>query len=78
MNDIADLRKNIAKALDVAVRYGSTDGAHHKAWVIDQMVRALCGSKQGENTVAYLGLVEDAKNGEDGPDTYPWDEGIAP
>lgn len=33
----------IAKALEFAVEYGSIDGAHHKDWVIDQMVRALTG-----------------------------------
>lgn len=40
MNDQAD---RIQKALDIAVRYGGNDGAHHKDWVIDQMVRALTG-----------------------------------
>lgn len=35
--------ERIAKALDFAVRYGGIDGDHHKAWVIDQMVRALTG-----------------------------------
>lgn len=59
------------EALDIAMRYGQTDGAHHKAWVIDQMVRALLGERYGA-WVAY------AKGGRDGPDTYPWDEGIAP
>ena len=33
----------IKRALDYAVRYGGIDGDHHKAWVIDQMVRALTG-----------------------------------
>jgi len=33
--------RNIAKALTLAVRYGGIDANHHKAWVIDQMVRAL-------------------------------------
>ena len=33
----------ITKAVEFAVRFGQIDGAHHKAWVIDQMVRALCG-----------------------------------
>jgi len=31
----------IERALDVATYFGQIDGAHHKAWVIDQMVRAL-------------------------------------
>lgn len=33
----------IARALDLARRYGGIDGDHHKTWVIDQMVRVLTG-----------------------------------
>lgn len=33
--------EKIAKVLDFALRYGGIDSAHHKAWVIDQMIRAL-------------------------------------
>lgn len=29
------------QALDIARRFGGIGGDHHKAWVIDQMVRAL-------------------------------------
>lgn len=36
-------QERIAKALDFAVNLGGVDGAHHKTWVIDQMVRALTG-----------------------------------
>jgi len=61
----------ITNALYIASQYGSIDGAHHKAWVIDQMVRAL--TRNG-----YKKWVIDQKAGEDGPDTYDWDEGIAP
>ena len=61
----------IASAIDLAVRYGSIDGAHHKDWVIDQMVRALAG-------IHYEEIVRSAKSGENGPDTYRWSEGIAP
>ena len=85
----------IDKALDLAIRYGGIDGDHHKAWVIDQMVRALTGcpmvkktghradgleydyEDQGESE-EYLKLVADANDGEDGPDTYEWNVGIAP
>lgn len=87
--------ERIKTALDFAIRYGGIDGAHHKTWVIDQMVRALTGCPmvtktakdstgkphtyeiQGESD-EYLNLVADACDGEDGPDTYDWDEGIAP
>jgi hypothetical protein len=63
----------IAAALEVARRYGGTDGADHKAWVIDQMVRALLGEFG-----AYRQFVAEARAGEDGPETYEWDEGVAP
>jgi len=61
----------VTEAIDLAVRYGGIDGGHHKMWVIDQMVRVLAGD-------GYEELVREAKEGEDGPDTYDWDEGIAP
>ena len=43
-------RERIDAALNIAQRYGSIEGSHHKAWVIDQMVRALTG-------LAYVGWV---------------------
>lgn len=62
--------EKIEQALAMA-HYGSTDGAHHKTWVIDQMVRALTGD-------GYASWVAEHKSGEDGQDTYEWDCGIAP
>jgi len=58
-------------ALEVAQRHGGTDGGHHKAWVIDQMVRALTGD-------GYDQFVTDTCAGEEGPDSYFWGVGIAP
>lgn len=68
---MAGSNKRIARALDIAGECGQIDGAHHKAWVIDQMVAALTGDEYFEWVKAY-------KEGEDGPETYAWDEGIAP
>lgn len=62
---------DVAAALDLAIRYGQIDGAHHKTWVIDQMVRALTGGQ-------YEVIIALSCAGEDGPNTYEWDEGIAP
>ena len=39
--------------------------------VLDQVVRKLTGDE-------YLNWVVEHCNGEDGPNTYEWDEGIAP
>lgn len=60
-----------AAALEIIERFGGIDGAHHKMWVIDQVARALLGAR-------YAGWVLAMNAGEDGPDTYEWDEGIAP
>jgi len=62
---------SIIAALDIARRYAGNDGAHHKDWVIDQMVRALTGD-------GYDEFVRDACAGEDGPCTYGWEMGISP
>lgn len=64
-------KDNPEEALRILIRYGGIDGSHHKNWVIDQAVRALAGNYYDE-------LIAAAKGGEDGPETYEWDEGIAP
>lgn len=64
-------QEKIQSAIETAVKYGSIDGAHHKAWVIDRMVRILAGSE-------YERIVSDASAGDEGPNTYEWDTGIPP
>ena len=61
----------IQEAINLGIRYGGIDGSHHKMWTIDQMLRILCGDDYDET-------IRQAKSGEDGPDTYEWDVGIAP
>lgn len=63
--------KRIENALEVIERFGGIDGEHHKTWVIDQVVRHLLGDD-------YEQWVVEMKDGEDGPETYDWDEGIPP
>ncbi len=71
MNDnFTSLEERIFEALAIAFDYGQIDGAHHKTWVIDQMVRCLAAD--------YDEWVANFRNGEDGPDTYSWDDGVAP
>jgi hypothetical protein len=60
------IRMNAALSAAAAV-----DGADHKQWVIDQMVRALTGPDYDRWVRSYCA-------GEDGPETYQWDEGVAP
>lgn len=61
----------IEDALSIAFQYGGIQGDRDRAWVIDQMVRALTGSQ-------YEEWVRERCEGEDGPDTYSWDTGITP
>ena len=56
-----EVRAGVGEAVAIAVRHGGTDGAHHKDWVIDQMVRALTGDR-------YSQVVAEARDGEDGPE----------
>jgi hypothetical protein len=63
--------ERITAAIALGFAYGTVDGAHHKMWVIDQMIRILAGDE-------YEDMVKDAKAGDDGPDTYEWHEGSPP
>lgn len=58
-------------ALGKIYQYGGIDGGHHKQWLIDQVVRELTGEY-------YKQWVKNYEMGEDGPQTYEWDQGIAP
>jgi hypothetical protein len=71
MADSQEYEKRVKEARQFAFRYGCIDGAHHKMWTIDQIVRILSGSE-------YEELVLENCAGADGPNTYSWDEGIAP
>lgn len=62
-----DYARRIDLACEIAYQHGGADGAHHKAWVIDQMVRTLLGPD-------YEAFVRDATN--DGEEE--WDTGVAP
>ena len=84
----------IRVALVFAATYGSIDGADHKQWIIDQMVRALTGCpvimetrilggkeypiERQGASEEYLAWVVAHNEGEDGPDTYAWETGTAP
>lgn len=61
----------VQEAIDIAIRYGGIDGSHHKAWVIDQMLRILCGDN-------YTRVIAESCAGEDGPNTWEHDVGIPP
>ena len=68
---MTDPKDRIEAALETARWGAGFDGAHHKDWVIDQMVRALTGD-------GYTDWVKAWEAGENGPKTYEWQEGIIP
>ena len=58
------------EVLALVERYGGIDGDHHKAWLLDQLVRLLVDD--------YDAWVAAYCDGEDGPDTYGWEAGTPP
>ena len=60
-------QETIDKAIAIAIQYGGIDGSHHKAWVIDQMLRTLAGDN-------YQQLIEEEYT-DQGDE---WSTGIAP
>ena len=69
----SEAEERIKKALKIAWSYGQTEGDHHKAWVIDQMVRELCGND--EEYKKFINIYEAPVGYED---YFKWDVGIAP
>jgi hypothetical protein len=55
------------KILDLLNSFGQIDGAHHKAWVIDQIARIILAERY------IYWIAQYRENGE-----YEWDCGIAP
>ena len=65
------MTKMIKDCSDVALQYGMIDGAHHKQWVIDQMLRVVLKDCY---EITIKNFNEQYPLGE----YEPWDEGIAP
>jgi hypothetical protein len=63
--------ERVQLTLDLLAADGQVEGSHHQAWVIDQAARILTGD-------GYEQWIREYRDGEDGPETYSWDEGIAP
>jgi hypothetical protein len=73
------LQARINNALFIAKGHGQIQGTQRRLWVIDQMVRALTGCEEGEpETEEYRRFIAEHNQGEDGPETYEWNTGIAP
>lgn len=63
--------EKIDAATDLIVRYGGIDGAHHKQWVLDQVLRVFRGDD-------YPAFIAEICKDEHGRTIYGWDVGIAP
>lgn len=75
--------ERIRKALEYA-QVGLFDGAHHKQWVIDQMVRALTGCPMVEETAKDQSYVYQVQGESEHYQAWvraldtDWDTGIGP
>jgi hypothetical protein len=67
---MATYKEKVKKALDLIDEWGGIDSGHHKQWLLDQLVRVLSDD--------YDEWVNSYQDGEEGPETYEWDTGIAP
>jgi hypothetical protein len=63
--------ERINAAVYLILEVGGIDGAHHKQWTLDQVLRVLTGD-------GYASAIAEYEQGADGPKTYEWDTGIAP
>ena len=76
-------KKRIENALEFLSVWGQVEGDHHKAWVIDQVVRALCGCEWNFNdsffqNEEYKDWVSGYCYDDNHVMEYEWDTGIAP
>lgn len=73
-----DLQQKIDKALKIAFEYSQIDGSHHKAWVIDQMVRSLLDDNYKKEIEKYMFDGQDPVEAIQNENYFKWDIGVAP
>lgn len=85
VTETRELRDRREHALNILTRFGGVDGAHHKAWAIDQAIRVLCGVECGphgypgdKTNPEYLKHVYESCKDGDEEWAYSWDAGVAP
>ena len=66
-SEVAELQQRIEQAVEEILATGTIDGAPHKMWTLDQVLRLLTGDQ-------YPLVIEEFEEGGE----YEWDEGIAP
>ena len=70
------MKDKLKEIEDLVWRYGQIDGSHHKAWVIDQVMRIIKGDEYEEWVHSYE--YQDVDNNPTVEKEYEWDPGIAP
>ena len=70
------MKDKLKEIEDLIWQYGQTDGSHHKAWVIDQVMRIIKGDDYEEWVHSYE--YRDVFNQPTAEKEYDWDPGIAP
>ena len=68
--------KRNEESLDIIFQFGGNDGVHHKQWVLNRAVEELLD--RASDDTEYKEWIAEYRSGEDGPETYSWDEGVAP
>ncbi len=66
-------KEKLEKIEELVAEGASIDGAHHKQWYFNEIIKVIT-----ETDKKYKKWVEKYESGSDGPQTYIWDEGIAP
>lgn len=77
----SDLADRLYRITELVRQYGCIDGAHHKQWVLDQIVRAAYGMKMGEApNEKYKEWVKEVlgEMDENGEYEYWYDYGVPP
>lgn len=59
--------------LNLIYLYGGVDGAHYKQWLLNEIVKTATETEE-----KYKKWINHYCDGENGPETYFWDIGIAP
>ena len=65
------LREVLGGVQELITSWAGVDDSRHKQWLLDEIVKVITGDNYDKWVASY-------NNGEDGPNTYEWDKGIAP
>lgn len=73
------LQDRINDAVEMILWCGQIDGAHHKMWVLDQVLRTLLQDQYDDAIEDYDKIIKDyCGDLEDEDNYYDWDTGTAP